>query len=170
MTQADVNYPPASAFKSEEEAGIQLRGNRFFTLNTIVRVNQIETSRDTVHGRDESSIHSPKEGRAFRDAVENGWPGARVTWAFSWRALKDERPNYRDLRDLIVSYHREYGDEITFLPGGYFANMYNTREQVNRDLHEGLQMVSEMVGDGYRPKSVIAGFLAADNLRYLAEE
>lgn len=62
------------------------------------------------------------------------------------------------------------GDEITFIPGGYFANMYNTREQVNKDLHEGLQMVSEMVGDGYRPLSVIAGFLSAENLQFLAEE
>ena len=43
--------------------------------------------------------------------------------------------------------------------------MYNSREQVNRDLHEGLQMVSEMVGGGYRPQSVIAGFLAAENLQ-----
>jgi hypothetical protein len=74
------------------------------------------------------------------------------------------------LRDLIVSYHRKFGDEITFIPGAYFANMYNTREQVNRDLHEGLKRVSEIVGDGYRPKSVVAGFLSAENLRYLAEE
>ena len=48
--------------------------------------------------------------------------------------------------------------------------MYNTREQVNRDLHDGLRRVSEIVGDGYRPKSVVAGFLSADNLRYLAEQ
>ena len=88
----------------------------------------------------------------------------------SWLALKDQRPNYVDLKKLIVSYHDKYGDEITFIPGGYFANMYNTRQQVNRDLHEGLQMVSELVGDGYKPLSVIAGFLSAENLRYLAEE
>ena len=48
--------------------------------------------------------------------------------------------------------------------------MYNSREQVNRDLHEGLKMVSEMVGGGYRPQSVVAGFLSAENLRFLAEE
>ena len=48
--------------------------------------------------------------------------------------------------------------------------MYNTREQVNRDLHDGFKRVTEFVGDGYRPKSVIAGFLSAENLRYLAEE
>jgi hypothetical protein len=102
--------------------------------------------------------------------VQQGWPGARITWAFSWLALKDARPNYRELKDLIVSYQREFGDEITFLPGGYFANMYNSRQQVSRDLHDGLQLVSEMVGGGYRPQAVIAGFLAAENLRYLAEE
>ena len=156
--------------ESADKSGLQLMGNRFFTFNTVVRVNQIETSRDVTHGKDESSIHSPKEARVFRQAVEKGWPGARMTWAFSWLALKDQRPNYQDLRKLVVSYHKKYGDEITFIPGGYFANMYNTREQVNRDLHDGLQMVSDMVGGGYRPKSVIAGFLSAENLRYLAEE
>ena len=145
-------------------------GNRFFTFNSVVRVNQIETSRDVSNGEDESSIHTPAAARALRDAVEEGWPGARMTWSFSWLALKDQRPNYLELKELIVSYHERYGDEITFIPGGYFANMYNTREQVNRDLHEGLQMVSQMVGGGYRPQSVIAGFLSAENLRFLAEE
>ncbi|XOV92416.1 MAG: DUF3863 domain-containing protein [Bacteroidota bacterium] len=148
----------------------QLIGNRFLTFASVVRVNQIETSRNEIHGVDESAIHGPQEARALREAVEKGWPGARMTWAFSWLALKDQRPNYKELKELVVSYHKKYGDEITFLPGGYFANMYNTREQVNKDLHEGLQMVSEMVGNGYRPKAVIAGFLAAENLEYLAEE
>jgi hypothetical protein len=152
------------------EAGLQLMGGRFFTFNTVVRVNQIETSRDEVHGEDESSIHSPAEALVFREAVERAWPGARMTWAFSWLALTDQRTNYKELRELIVSYHKKYGDEITFIPGGYFANMYNSREQVNRDLHDGLQLVSQMVGGGYRPRSVLAGFLAAENLRYLAEE
>jgi hypothetical protein len=149
---------------------LTLLGNRFLTFSTVVRVNQIETSRDQFHGTDESGIHSPEGARKFRETIENSWPGARITWSFSWLALKDQRQNYVDLRKLVVSYHKKYGDEITFLPGGYFANMYNTREQINRDLHEGLQMVSEMVGGGYRPKSVIAGFLAAENQQYLAEK
>ena len=148
----------------------RLLGNRFLTFATVVRVRQIETGRKECYGPDESSIHTPAEARAFREAIQLGWTGARITWAFSWLALKDERPTYRDLKALIVEYHKDYGDEITFLPGGYFANMYNPREQVNRDLHDGIQMVSDMVGDGYRPQAVIAGFLAAENLRYLAEE
>ncbi len=162
--------PRTLSLTAQEVTEVQLLGNRFFTFNTVVRVNQIETSRDVTNGEDESSIHSPKEARIFRETIEKSWPGARITWAFSWLALKDERPNYQDLKKLIVSYHEKFGDEITFIPGGYFANMYNTREQVNRDLHDGLQMVSLMVGGGYRPLSVIAGYLAADNLKYLAEE
>lgn len=154
---------------AQENPGIQLMGNRFFTLSTVVRVRQIETSRDSASGPDESSVHNPAEARIFRETIAKAWPGARITWAFSWLALKDDRPNYRDLKKLVVSYHTKYGDEITFIPGAYFANMYNTRDQVNRDLHDGLKMVSDMVGDGYRPLSVIAGFLSAENLRYLSE-
>jgi hypothetical protein len=152
------------------DTGLKLMGNRFFTLSTVVRVNQIETSREKSDGTDESSVHGPEEASTFREAIEKSWPGARITWAFSWLALKDQRQNYLELKKLVVSYHEKYGDEITFLPGGYFANMYNSREQVNRDLHEGLKMVSEMVGGGYRPLSIIAGFLSAENLRYLAEK
>lgn len=147
-----------------------LMGQRFLTFNTIVRVRQIEVTRDTAHGPDESSIHTPAEGRLFREAIAKAWPGARITWAFSWLALHDERAQYRELRDLVAGYQKQFGDEITFIPGAYFSNMYNTREQVNRDLHEGLQRVSSIVGGGYRPKSVVAGFLSADNLRYLAEK
>lgn len=159
----------ASAARPANSPVLKLMGNRFLTFSTIVRVNQIETSREETDGSDESGIHGPEEARVFRDAVEKGWPGARITWGFSWLALKDQRPNYLELKKLVVSYHEKYGDEITFVPGGYFANMYNSREQVNRDLHDGLQMVSEMVGAGYRPQCVIAGFLSAENLRFLAE-
>jgi hypothetical protein len=149
---------------------IQIIGNRFFTFATIIRVNQIEVSRDRNEGVDESAIHTPEGARLFRETIEKCWPGARISWAFSWLALNDQRQNYKDLRDLVVSYHKKYGDEITFIPGAYFSPMYNTREQTNRDLHDGLQLVSEMVGGGYRPLAIIGGFMAAENLRYLAEE
>ncbi len=144
-------------------------GHRFLTLNTVVRVRQIEVTRDTARGPDESAVHTSAEARTFRETVDKAWPGARITWAFSWLALHDSRDSYHELRELVVSYQKKFGDEITFIPAAYFANMYNTREQVNRDLHDGLRRVSEIVGDGYRPKSVVAGFLSAENLRYLAE-
>ncbi len=166
-TQADGSQKTVEIEQSSEPK--QLMGQRFLTLNTVVRVHQIEVTRDIALGPDEASIHTVAEARTFREAIEAAWPGARITWAFSWLALHDERPQYRELRQLIASYNKQHGDEITFIPGAYFSNMYNTREQVNRDLHEGLQRVSEIVGEGYRPKSVVAGFLAAENLRYLAE-
>lgn len=176
MTLGDENGGVASVSSqvstqaNQKSDKAQLLGNRFLTLNTIVRVRQIEVTRDQAHGPDESSIHTTAEARTFREAIERAWPGARITWAFSWLALHDQRPQYDALRKLIVSYRAQFGDEITFIPGAYFSNMYNSREQVNRDLHEGLMKVSEMVGNGYRPNSVVAGFLAADNLKYLAEE
>lgn len=145
-------------------------GHRFLTFNTIIRVNQIEVSRDRSVGEDERALHTPEKVIAFRKAVEEGFPGAKMTWAFSWLALNDSTENYKEIRKLVVGYHREYGDEITFIPGAYFANAYNTTEQVNKDLHDGLALVSRMVGNSYRPLSIVAGFLSAKNQQYLAEK
>lgn len=150
-------------------ARTELLGNRFLTFCSVIRVNQIEAARDKDLGEDESSAHTPANVQALRAAFEAGWPEGRMTWALSWRALHDQRANYRAIRDLVAGYHQRYGDEVTFIPGGYFANAYNSRAQVNRDLHDALARVSGILGGGYRPQAVIAGFLAADNLRYLAE-
>jgi hypothetical protein len=147
-----------------------LAGRRILTFNSVIRVNQIEVTRTRNEGFDEADRHTPANVRALREAFAAGWPGAPMTWAFSWRALRDERENYREIRRLVAAFHREYGDDVTFIPGAFFANAYNTREQIDRDLHEGLARVSEIVGGGFRPKSVIAGFLAADNQKYLAEK
>ena len=148
---------------------LKVKGGRFLTLNTVIRVNQIEAARDVNRGSDEAPRHTPETVAAFRDAVSKGFPGARMTWAFSWLALHDERANYAAIRKQVVGYHKTYGDEITFIPGGYFAPMYSSRAQVNRDIKEALLKVREMVGDGYKPKSIVGGFLAAENMRYLAE-
>jgi hypothetical protein len=156
--------------REEKAASDKLMGNRFLTLNTVIRVNQIEVSRDRNVGEDERNMHTPERVIAFREAVSSEFPDARITWAFSWQALHDTSENYRKIREIVVDCHRKYGDDITFLPGAYFANAYNSREQVNKDLHEGLAKVGEMVGDGFRPKSVVAGFLAAENQQYLAEK
>ena len=97
---------------------------------------------------DEADLHTPETVAAFRDAVAAGWPGAAITWSLSWRALHDERPNYRAIRQQMAAYHAQYGDDVTFIPGGYFANAYNTREQVNRDLHDGLAALPAVHGRG----------------------
>jgi hypothetical protein len=148
----------------------ELMGNRFLTFNTIIRVNQIEVSRNRNVGEDERSQHTPERVIAMRQAVAEGFPNGKMTWAFSWLALQDTSANYREIRKLIVGYHKKYGDEITFIPGAYFANAYNTTEQVNKDLHDALNIITKMVGNGYRPLSIVAGFMSAKNQQYLAEK
>lgn len=37
-------------------------------------------------------------------------------------------------------------------------------------MSEAIHEISEMVGNGYRPKCIMGGFLSADNLKYLAEK
>jgi hypothetical protein len=162
---------PASRTKARDPniGKIPLIGHRFLTFNAVIRVNQIEVSRDKNVGEDERNLHTPERVKKYREAIDKGFSGARITWAFSWLALNDTSSAYRKIRELVVGYHKEYGDDITFLPGAYFANAYNTTEQVNRDIHDGLTLISGMVGNGFRPKSVVAGFLSAANQQYLAD-
>jgi len=112
---------PAGDAESLKDTGLMLMGNRFVTLMTLVRVNQIEIPRDKAVGEDEAGIHSPETASAFREGVEKDLPGARITWAFCWLPLKDNRPKYQGIKKLAVSYHEKYGDEITFAPGGYLT-------------------------------------------------
>lgn len=169
-TSAALLAGTLAARATAEAAAPPLLGNRFLTFNSVIRVNQIEAGRDQLIGHDEAALHTPEAMQQFRDAFAAGWPGARMTWAFSWLALQDTRPNYEAIRGLAADFHRRYGDEVTFIPGAYFANMYNDRAQVNHDIHDGLALVGGIVGGGYRPRSIVAGFLAAENHRYLAEE
>ena len=156
-------------FSKNDKKTIPLIGNRFLTFNTVIRVNQIEVSRNKNLGEDERRLHTPDRVIKFREAIAAGFQGAKISWAFSWLALHDTSANYRKIRELVVGYHHKYGDEITFIPGAYFANAYNSTEQGNKDLHEGLVKVSEMVGNNYRPLSVVAGFLSSKNQEYLAK-
>jgi len=156
--------------QSTTAAGIPLMGHRFLTFNTVIRVNQIEVARDRNVGEDERALHTPERVIKFRKAIANGFPGAKITWALSWLALHDTSANYTQIRTLVAGFHERYGDEVTFIPGAYFANAYNPTEQVNKDLHEGLIRVSEIVGHGYRPLSILAGFLSSKNMEYLAKK
>ncbi len=149
---------------------VLLMGHRCLTFNSVIRVNQIEVARDKNVGHDERSLHTPERVENFRKAIAKGFPGAKVTWALSWLALHDTTANYRQIRKIVAGYHYQYGDEVTFIPGAYFANAYNSTDQVNKDLHEGLRSVTEMVGHGYRPLSIVAGFLSSANQEYLAKE
>jgi hypothetical protein len=146
-----------------------LRG-RFLTHVSVVRVNQIEVTPNRSIGEDESPDNSPDHIRSRREAFARGCPDGRMTWAISWLALNDTRQEYKDARRLLVSYHEKYGDEITFIPGGYFAPMYDTREHIRETIHKALHLISEMVGNGYRPECLVAGFMDAEDQNFLATE
>lgn len=161
---------PVTGQQTKVQTKNGLTGGRFLTFNTVIRVNQIEVSRDRNVGEDERALHTPAKVIAFRNAVAEGFPGGKMTWSFSWLALHDTSAAYKEIRKLVVSYHFKYGDDITFIPGAYFANAYNTTRQVNKDLHDALKIISDMVGGGYRPLSIVAGFMSAKNQQYLAEK
>jgi len=152
------------------EAGLSLLGNRFLSHVSLVRVNQIEVSPDRSIGEDESADNTVEKVRARRDAFSKGCPDGRMTWGLTWLALTDPRQQYKEVRRLLAQYHDRHSDEITFNPGGYFAPMYNTRENIRRNIHEALKLLSDMVGGGYRPQSIVAGFMDAENQRLLASD
>ena len=146
-----------------------MRG-RFLTHISVVRVNQIEVTPARSIGQDEAIDNRPERIRSRREAFARGCPDGRMTWAISWLALHDDRKEYQDARRLLASYHHRYGDEITFIPGGYFAPMYDTRENIRRTIDDALGTVSTMVGSDYRPECLVAGFMDAENMRLLAAD
>jgi hypothetical protein len=151
-------------------AGTPPLQGRFVTHVSVVRVNQIEVTPLRSIGEDEAADNSPDHIRSRREAFARGCPDGRMTWAVSWLALNDTRQQYKDARRLLASYHERYGDEITFIPGGYFAPMFSRREEIRVTIHKAFQSISEMVGNGYRPECVVAGFMDAENQRFLATE
>jgi hypothetical protein len=143
---------------------------RYITHVSIVRVNQIEVTPTRNLGQDEVPDNSIARIQSRRDAFARGSPQGRMTWAFSWLALIDDRQQYKDARRLLAGFHDKYGDEITFIPGGYFAPMYDTRENNRQTIHKALAMVSNIVGNNYRPQCLVAGFMDAENQRHLASD
>lgn len=141
---------------------------RVLSFSTVVRYWSVEVTRDTHLGSNESSLHTVARCAAFRAAVDAGWPGASITWAFSWMALHTSEGEYPAIRALVASYVAQRGDEMTYVPSGYFAPMYNTQAQTSADIHDALAVVSSVVGGGYRPRAVIGGFLGAQTLQDLA--
>ncbi|UGU15445.1 DUF3863 domain-containing protein [Sinomicrobium kalidii] len=151
-------------------AGDSLYGHRFVTLCIMIRTSPWEVSRDVkLHPRDESDWHTLEGVRALREAFAKNNPDGRLTWGFTLNALEDPRENYKQIREYVVQCQKKFGDEVTYFPG-YFPAMYLPRERINREMSEAIKGISDMVGNGYRPQSVIGGFLSADNLKYLAEE
>lgn len=135
---------------------------RVLTVNTVIRRHQIEATRTRSLWEDESALHSAALVERFSDAVRAAVPGARLTWALSWGALTDTSRRYRDLRAALAEIARTHGDDVTFVPGGFFANLYGSRDEVARDIEDAVALLHESFD---RPTtSLVAGFLSADNI------
>jgi len=147
-----------------------LLGNRFVTFCIMIRTTPWEVSRDVkLHPRDESSWHTLDGVRSMREAFARSNPDGRLTWGFTLNALEDKRINYCQIREYAVECQRRYGDEVSYFPG-YFPAMYLPRERVNREMSEAIEIISQFVGEGYRPQAIMGGFLSANSLQYLAEK
>src|SRR5258708_40287478 len=48
--------------------------------------------------------------------------------------------------------------------------MSDTRAHNRQTIHKALSMITKIVGGGYRPQSLVAGFMDAENQRLLAED
>jgi len=121
--------PTRAGALAEAVSSPALRG-RFITHISVVRVNQIEVTPARSIGEDEAPANSPDHIRSRREAFARGCPNGKMTWAISWLALNDTRQEYKEARRLLASFHDRYGDEITFIPGGYFAPMFDTPEHI----------------------------------------
>jgi hypothetical protein len=160
---------PAAVRSQPTSSPPGLMGQRFLTLSIPIRVFTWEVSRDVIPlKQDEYEIHTPEAVRSLREAFRSGCPDGRLTWSFTLNALEDQRPHYREIRDYVARCQKEYGDEVTYFPS-YFAAQYLPRERINREMSQALALISRMVGGGYRPQSVIVGFLPSACMKYLAE-
>lgn len=156
--------------KPVEKEPLSLNGNRFLTLCFMIRTTPWEVSRDVkLHPRDEGIWHTLESVQAMREAFAKNNTGGRLTWGFTLNALEDQRENYKQIREYATKCHYKYGDEISYFPG-YFPVMYLPRERINKEMHEALEDITKMVGNGYRPQCIMGGFLSAENLKYLAEK
>lgn len=171
VTMFDEKYVPGKSYPSAppKSSPGPLKG-RYFNLMTAVRLQSWENTRARLHGQNmERERHTPAIALKMRKRLADAFPAARITWGWSWGALTDPSQEYVELRKLMGQFVKEYGDEMTFWPGVDFANKFNTQEQCKKDLHESLALVSQMVGNGYRPKSVVAGHMSVESMKFLAE-
>ncbi len=144
-------------------------GTRYLSINSMIRKYQVEASRTKHMLADETELHSAEGVVALSNAVRRGFRDAKITWAMSWCAITDPSPRYEAIRKTVKELHQQFGDDVAFAPGTYFANAYNSREQVNRDNEEAAAIIERFMG-GYRPRSIIAGFMAAENIRYARQK
>ena len=80
-----------------------------------------------------------RNGRAY-PGDGDGVPGGRRRRLAGWKdhvGLQLARapvrgPEDRAIRDYAKACHKRYGDDVTFIPGAFFSNAYNSREPINQ--------------------------------------
>jgi hypothetical protein len=140
---------------------------RYVTLSTIVRKYQVETTPGDYSKQyeDETSLHDAAAIREFAETIRRSIPNARITWAFSWLALTDESPRYLEIRAVVKNYHHQFGDDVSYCPGGYSAPRWSRREEINKELANAFGHMDRWMG-GYRPGSIVAGNLPVECIRF----
>ncbi len=146
---------------------MRLKG-RYYCFTIVVRLNQIEVAPNVYLGMDERAENTPENLRKYREAIAEAIPNARITIAFSHSALTDESAQYCELRRLAKEYSERYGDDITYLVGGYFIGAYVPRKIAESHIDEALSLLETMMWTGYKPRAVIGGFLPAKIMEYLS--
>ena len=142
---------------------------RYYCFTIIVRVNQIEVAPNVYLGFDERAENTPENLRKYRESIAKAIPTAKITIAFSHSALTDQSQQYQELRCMAKEYAEKYGDDITYIVGGYFVGAYCPRKEAKKHIDEALLLLESMMWAGYKPRSIIGGFLPAEILQHLSE-
>ena len=147
-----------------------LRG-RFLTHVSVVRVNQIEVTPTRSIGQDEAADNRPERIRSRREAFARGCPDGKMTWAISWLALNDTRtaiPGSAPTAGRLITIAT--ATRSPSFPAATSRRCTTRASTIAQTIHTALGMISNMVGGGYRPQCLVAGYMDAENQRLLATE
>ena len=86
---------------------------RYFCFTIVIRVNQIEVAPGVNLGVDERRENTLEKLTKYRERIFRADPSARVTFALSDAALRDESENFRNIRAQLREYYEKFGDDVT---------------------------------------------------------
>lgn len=142
---------------------------RYFCFTIVIRVNQIEVAPGVNLGVDERRENTLENLIKYRESIFRADPSARVTFALSDAALRDESENFRNIRAQLREYYEKFGDDVTYMLGAFFSAAYEKRAQICANVHSALCLLKDFMGPEYRPQAIVGGFVASDVIRYIAE-
>lgn len=141
---------------------------RYYCFTIVVRVNQIEVAPGLNLGVDERFENTLENLVKYREAIAGAMPDARITIAFSHAALADKGDNSVALRQKAKEYHEQYGDDVTYMLGAYFAGAYSPREDILSHVDEAMLLLRAFMGENYLPLAIVGGFVPARVMEHIA--